>query len=97
MTAVKDMSADERSALVGKIADCLKKYESISDKVKIVTSRETVCALAAADIQDSFTIEVKGSLGPDLKKDVDAFKAEVEGLKCEGLKIDVSVKLGPGC
>jgi len=36
-------------------------------------------------------------LGPDLKKDVDAFKGEVEGLKCEGLKIDVNVKLGAGC
>jgi len=69
----------------------------MGDKVKITTKRETVCALAAAEVQDTFSIDVEGSLGPSDKDQVDAFTKEVEPLKCDGLKIDVQVLLGPGC
>jgi thiol-disulfide isomerase/thioredoxin len=99
MSAVKDMTAEERAELVGKIGDCLLKYDDLKSKVKIKTSRETVCALAAAEMQDEFSITVSGSFGPDMKESVEKFKKELSdsvGSK-EGFKVDVKVMLGPGC
>merc|ERR1712224_425678 len=71
----------------------------LSGKVNITTSRETVCALAGSEIQDEFSMSVKGSLGPECKEQVEAFKAEVEKEigSVEGLKMEVNVQLGPGC
>ncbi len=58
-----------------KIGDILSGFEELKDKVKIKISRETVCALAATDMQDNFSMAVTGSLAPELKEKVDAFKA----------------------
>jgi len=96
---VAKMTPDQRSELTGKIGECLLKYDDLVSKVKIKTSRETVCALAADEIEDNFTMKVEGSLGPELKEQVDALKSDIETSvgKTEGLNIDVKVMLGPGC
>jgi len=41
-----------------KIGDILSGFDDLKDKVKIKISRETVCALAATDMQDNFSMAV---------------------------------------
>jgi len=62
--SVSKMTAEERQALVGKLAACIEKH-GLEDKLAVKTSRETVCALAASTTDDKFTIAVEKDFAPD--------------------------------
>lgn len=97
MTSVSEMSAEDRQALVQRIGEVVKKHQL--EGVKVETSRETVCQLNAPVMQDNFSISVEKSYPPEMKEKVDAFKKDVDEVvkDVKGVKMNVGVKLGPGC
>lgn len=56
-------------------------------------SRETVCPLAAASIEDSMSLSIEKTFGPDKKEAVDKFKESVNSI-VNGIKnVKVEVKV----
>jgi len=60
-----EMSADDRDALIAKIAPIIK--ESGLEGITVKTSRECVCPMAADKIEDSISLTIEKSFGPDKK------------------------------
>jgi len=62
-------------------------------------SRETVCPVAADAVEDSVSLTISKTFGPDKKELVDALKKNLEDAigGTKGVKVDVKIQLGPGC
>lgn len=97
MSDFATMSADERKALMEKVGAICK--DSGLEGISIKMSRETVCPVAAASIEDSISLSIEKTFGPDKKDLVDKFKNDVNGAitGIKNVKNEVKIQLGPGC
>jgi len=91
MTDFETMSADERTALIQKIAPIIK--ESGLEGIEVKMSRECVCPMSADSLEDKCSLSIEKSFAPDKKDQVEAFKTKINeatsGVK--NVKLDVKV------
>lgn len=89
------MSADERSALINKMADKIKEH-GLSGEVELY--REDVTVLMAGAKENSMSISYSKKFSPDMEEKVNACKADLatitEGIK--GVKVAMGVEVGAG-
>lgn len=97
MSDFSKMSQAEKDALVANVADVVKKH-GLESKLKIQVTRETVCALAANEIEDSQTLSLEKSFPEEMKDTIDAFQADikpvVEGIKNVEVKVQCAIGVG---
>ena len=91
MTDFAEMSADDRNALIAKITPIIK--ESGLEGITVKMSRECVCPMSADAMEDTLSLNIEKSFGPDKKDEVDAFKTKMDeaisGVK--NVKMDVKI------
>lgn len=91
------MSTDDRNVIIKKIKLII--IESGLPGIYIKLSRECVCPMSVEKCEDSISLSIEKSFGPDKKELVDSFKIKVEAVisGIENIKMDVKIQLGPGC
>ena len=75
--SISTMDAAEKAALIQSLSDCIKKH-GFEKELKVTQYRETVCALAANEVQDTLVLKIEKTFAPDVKDRVNAFTEEAK-------------------